>query len=44
MAVTDAKDKKIVGAPFSNAEEIVRVIYDFDEDAGAVGRCFAAAG
>jgi hypothetical protein len=31
------KDKKTVGAPFGNAEEIARVVYDFAEDAGATG-------
>lgn len=30
-------DKKTVGAPFGNAEEIVRVVYDFAADAGATG-------
>lgn len=29
------KDKKFVGAPFPNAAEIVRVVYDFAEDGGA---------
>lgn len=29
--------RKIVGAPFSNAEEIVRVRYDFSLDGGATG-------
>ena len=29
------KDKKTVGAPFPNAVEIVRVVYDFAEDGGA---------
>jgi hypothetical protein len=31
------KDKKIIGAPFSNVGEIIRVKYDFSDDAGAVG-------
>jgi len=31
------KAKKTVGAPFGNAEEMVRVVYDFAEDAGAIG-------
>jgi hypothetical protein len=31
------KAKVTVGAPFGNAEEIARVVYDFDEDAGATG-------
>lgn len=31
------KDKKTIGAPFGNAEEMVRVVYDFSEDAGATG-------
>lgn len=30
------KDKKIVGAPFSNASELVAVTYDFAEDGGAI--------
>lgn len=29
-------DKKTVGAPFSNVGEIVRVVYDFSVDTGAV--------
>jgi hypothetical protein len=29
-------DKKVVGAPFGNASEIVRVTYDFAVDGGAV--------
>jgi len=31
------KDKKVVGAPFSNSSELVRVTYDFDVDGGAIG-------
>ena len=31
------KDHKTVGNPFGNAEEIVRVTYDFSQDAGAIG-------
>jgi hypothetical protein len=30
------KDKKTVGAPFTNAVELVRVVYDFAEDTGAI--------
>lgn len=30
------KDKKVVGAPFGNAGEYVRVTYDFDVDGGAI--------
>lgn len=29
-------DKKIAGAPFTNAAELVRVVYDFANDTGAV--------
>lgn len=39
-------NKKIIGAPFPNAEEIIRVTYDFDNDGGAVSDLdvFEAAG
>lgn len=30
-------DVKVIGAPFGNAEQMVRVTYDFAADAGAVG-------
>jgi siroheme synthase len=30
------KDKKLVGAPFVNGVDIVRVVYDFDVDSGAI--------
>jgi hypothetical protein len=29
-------DKKIIGGPFANAREIVRVVYDFAADTGAI--------
>jgi hypothetical protein len=35
--MAEVKDKQTIGAPFGNAEEIVRVVYDFSKDAGAVG-------
>lgn len=35
--MANVNDHKTVAAPFSNKEEIVRVIYDFAEDAGATG-------
>lgn len=31
------KDAKTIGPAFTNAEEVVRVTYDFAKDAGAVG-------
>lgn len=31
------KDQKKVGAPFPNASEMVRVVYDFAVDGGAIG-------
>ena len=30
-------DVKVIGAPFGNAEQIVRVTYDFAADAGTIG-------
>ncbi len=35
--MANVKDHKTVGAPFPNEEKIVRVIYDFAEDAGDTG-------
>ena len=35
--MADLKDKASVGGAFSNAKDIVRVVYDFAEDAGAIG-------
>lgn len=35
--MADAKDKQLEGAPFSNAETVVRAKYDFANDAGAIG-------
>ena len=30
------KNKKLVGAPFSNQKELVKVVYDFAQDTGAI--------
>lgn len=35
--MSDLKDHATVGAPMSNAEEVVRVTYDFADDGGATG-------
>ena len=35
--MANLNNKKTIGAPFSNSIEIVRVIYDFAVDGGAIG-------